>query len=1512
MGFILPVANVVNLIVENWMIALAALAVFASLCLGLFKGAKHGIRAMTILLLIAIAAVCSFVVYYFAVDDMDGLIKFCIAWLPTILFLIIIIESTLRGIRRGLRKSLIFALHAIIAAGICLGAFFFCVTSPVVDKGLLNFINLFLGTDGLQNRLGISAECETLRDVLMELFDSYTLKWGQLGILLGNNSAYILALVNMAYRLVFAFIFLIVYKLLLFLLYLIYLIFYPERRYKKKRNIRFALNQAESSYKKHPVGGGCVGAVRGLVSGLVSLSFIGTAFFVAVGGSGAARLPEDISFGDNYNPFISIYRSIESYGDQGIFKILNAISDPNDTPYYLFAADIVFSGGLDDEQHDVSGNIKFREELAAYTGFAKNTLALLLKYDSDGEIAAILRGEGGGNSRETMDKILHVFTKHEFRVEFENLIDNFDEKTYVINFSLSLADAVIANVDDMSFMQSVSADNKELLQILFSRNYLSNTIPDERDRKQAASSAMTEDGGEIPPYITINHLLTKRDAQIVLDIVLSIIANEINVNDVHSIATKLIPSIEELSIVSDRRSSEMDPVLGRLYCYFENRYLTDEGEDGITYAEIKKESAHWTKELRGLMTVADGLVTMYDKIQNRGETGIFKAITSLFDENSEDYGNNVRMYEELCDVVSDSTILSKALCSNKIHKLLNDQLVKISENVYLPRKISYANTYDSNGKLISHGEAYQLLRGLRLLAEKENVEIVESLTGDSSFEDLLNKLSETVTKDDPYAHGNSLASYLTESVIFRSVITSVIRDRAGDMMAVPTLSLETDGDKRVNIINKKELREILDALPELTDLLLTLKEEEIKAEDVNRMLNNESFNFLLDNGNKIVEGTIAKHLIEMLADNDTIIISAKLENFEEWITVNNPGELRKFLRTRELLELDTEALMEGEGLDGTKILDRIKELDDDGITKLFDSEVFYYSASNMLDRGEFSFDGFKVIVPDSSCNNLENDKIERVIKKNEMTLVFVNLKNFGLTAGMENESIIRKLIEQNGILDDSYIISASVVNYLVTTERIHTALNMPYEYTEAGSGERLRVYDASNPWHAELPKLIAAIDEIFGVSEMLEGEEFKFDSVTNTDKTRDLILHLNDKSKTNPRYNRIDVCHSSEIIWHNITAELDKVLVADLIEISVRDSIKTSSRSGFKVYSSTEISNLVEAFKVLGIESIDKLKEHNFSETIKNLNEPSGTGEPKLKTLYRSDIVAGVLTKTIKETFASSGLAYHTSAERSDVAVLKEQEIEALISLLGGDELGNLNVKNLSLAIIKDQLADEEGNTRSYLIAANFTKTVIENENLFVPSSVYNNQIITPAESVSFIDAINALMHGDNSLGSWDVSNSMVLPDGEARAKILESAIMRATFSQTIFSNNDSAAFAATDIIVVDRIGAAQAKIAVISAEQLEALFDIIAKLGNGELKIPPLEFGSIASLSEEDIDLYCAFDSTRYTLSLILSALGESDGNEEDWYLFTGADYERKKIKVLSAEEIKQIIENLSKIPNL
>ena len=75
----------------------------------------------------------------------------------------------------------------------------------------------------------------------------------------------------------------------------------------------------------------------------------------------------------------------------------------------------------------------------------------------------------------------------------------------------------------------------------------------------------------------------------------------------------------------------MDPLLGRVYCFVENKYLTNEGYDGITYAEIKAENISWVDEINALISVSTDILTLYENI-NVPDTEVIDMILSIFDK----------------------------------------------------------------------------------------------------------------------------------------------------------------------------------------------------------------------------------------------------------------------------------------------------------------------------------------------------------------------------------------------------------------------------------------------------------------------------------------------------------------------------------------------------------------------------------------------------------------------------------------------------------------------------------------------------------------------------------------------------------------------------------------------------------------------------------------------------------------------------------------------------------------
>ncbi|MDE5547935.1 MAG: hypothetical protein K2J30_02955, partial [Clostridia bacterium] len=173
MNVFASMAQLVEIAVAHWDISLIVLVAFTVLFIWLFKGIRGGIRATIVALVLGAIAIAVGLAIQLVGKGITQTIAFAIAWVPTVLFLLIVVVSTLVGARRGFRKSLILAVQAFVAAGICIGLFFFCITGDTVDSALLSLVNTIMGGEhALQNTLNVSAECETIRQCLAEFIPS--------------------------------------------------------------------------------------------------------------------------------------------------------------------------------------------------------------------------------------------------------------------------------------------------------------------------------------------------------------------------------------------------------------------------------------------------------------------------------------------------------------------------------------------------------------------------------------------------------------------------------------------------------------------------------------------------------------------------------------------------------------------------------------------------------------------------------------------------------------------------------------------------------------------------------------------------------------------------------------------------------------------------------------------------------------------------------------------------------------------------------------------------------------------------------------------------------------------------------------------------------------------------------------------------------------------------------------------------------------------------------------------
>lgn len=1282
-------SKLVELAISHWDISLIVLVAFTVLFIWLFKGIKGGIKATVVALALGGVAIVAGLAVQLLGRGITETLAFVIAWVPTVLFLLIILVSTLVGARRGFRKSMILTVQAFCAAGLCIGLFFFCITGDTVDGAILSLVNSVMGGEyALQNALGVSAECETVRQCFAEYIPTLFSYGDEITLVLRENGAYVFTLADLVYRLAVAVVLWLVYFLFVFLFYLVYLIAYPERKYKRKREAAFADGKTDCSYKRNRVGGGIVGLVRGFVAGLIAMSFIGSAFFMIAGGTGEGELADRDFGNDDANFYYQIYRSVESYGAQGIFKVLNAVGDADDSPYYLFAADLVFSGALDDEINDVQGNIRFRKELGAYTGFAKDTLNLLMKYGEDRINDVLATGDSG----KIMDVAVEIMKEPEFRAEFENLVDNFDSQTYIINFSLSMAGTVIAYLDDMAFASRLGEKNVELLKVLFQRGYLSETIPDERLLRESLGSATTNDPLVIQPYLSVNHLFNKRDAQTVLRIALSFLAGEYTASEPIALVKQILPEIEGLSILGTERKGEVNPVLGRLYCLLENTYLTEEGQSGVTYSEIKAQNISWVDELHSLIAVSDDMFTLYDNVK-REDGNYLQMVLDVFDDAKPTYEENLRLYDNVCSTAADSAILGKALASGKLTAKLREGLSKLGDGteMYLPDGIVFENRYNGNGELVSRGETFQIFYGLRLLGDKDNKELFDMLfEGAEKIEisDLMDLLADAVVKKDGL--GLTLADYLTESALLRSVVSAMFIEKGQGILAVPYSSRERNtAGEAVNFIVKDELKQIFDELPVLADIIMPFLGDGYDVAQIVDLLDNQTLRAFLDGGNGIMEGTIANVLVKQMRGNGLVVIPRSLdtdipENLDGWASdvAGRPGEIRKLVSALDKLDGHLEDILNGK-LNDDELMDILGELDAKSIDVLLESSVLHYTFSNSLREQDGTGDGFTLIIPASATVVLEDDVLDSLIKKQELRTILSELNAFGFNSEMDAADILRKLVENKSKLRSSNIVSASIVNYIVTSSEMKEALSMPSALEQAGSRAELERYGETSIWYAELPALVNSLDELFDVS--AGAEEIDLSESGITGRLSELIPLLDTRSGVVDGQSKLEVVYASTVIRHNLTIRLDDALDGVANKTAIQNA---KGLDGY--YMQSEVGALSVAVKLFDIDILNETEDIDgkVKDKALTLNEPA-EGYPtrtRLDVVYPSVIIRSMLTEQLDDALLSDTDEKQVMIDKAvlqnikgEETYYKKQEIAALV-----DGVNELEIKNL------DELQDYE------------------------------------------------------------------------------------------------------------------------------------------------------------------------------------------------------------------------------
>lgn len=1259
-------------------------------------------------------------------ESMEKVIQFAVAWLPTILFVLLVLFGFLRGLRRGLRKSTILFIHSLVALSICLILYAILINNEAVDASLLKLVNAIMGSPtALQDNLGVSNSLTTLKGVLTEYIPK-ALESSGYADLVRENAPYVLALVLLAYHIVFAIVLFFVYKILLFLFYIVYLIFYSERKHKRKVNARYeeavaagtvsaetdnpspdvsadtaengetdkaAVKAAKKAakkaaakepkpYRRRHLLGSTIGLLRGVLAGVVAVSFCGAAFSIISGGNGNGGMADNPFTDKNNAQAYDIYKCVDEYGTHGIIKVFNVAKDKNDVPLYLYVADVVFRGRLNDEEHGVNEDIMFRDELSEYVGFAKNTFNLALKYGGEELLTS-----SGENS---MDKITELLSDENFQREYREVIEKFEIKTYLKNFMLSFIDSAINHIDELPVGESLGEDGKNVVKILFKKDYYSDKIP---------SDAEAKNKGETVPVLSASMLVTKDDVLNAYDLLTETLNKSpedegyVDIKGTGSdsalaAANLAIPFVSGLSVLSTERENEVNPVMERMYTYLENTVLkAEEPDPDYKAASYASGEINWTAEARKLLGVANDAIAIYSSVKPaEGEQAdAIKMITDIFDESSAKYdAKNLKRFDDICAVIENSAAVGRTLSTSYMYKEIKSALAGVSESFDMPENV----VYETRGE--TRGELSYLLSGVKRICKDEEARklLTDKEEGEKKIADYKPLVNSLTNKKD--ASGKTIADELMDSAMLRSVLSAKLVDMSAEedgYVYVPESVKERNSAGRtVNVIKSDVLKDVLSSAVSLVDVLEKFDDaENLKISEV---IKSEAIEKL--SSNPLVQGTAGKLIIKQFKAGDQIVIPAALEDPEKWIDGESAGEFKKVYDFIRAADFDVDGIAD-KTVDITDELPKLADYKD----MLLASDVLWYTVSKYITGDELTSGDVKIIVPNTAkiatpaedaaklSALAEKEELKKLIDRAAI-LIPVLTEEGGMR---DTESrLIECLVRNREKLLGSIVMDATVINYFCSgTTADDLGLIIPENLKSAGNESVLNSYDAkTNPWggdSGELNKIIVAVDEIAGVSAAEEGK-FVFSSETLD------YENACDKLKNETSLARI---YASDILKYTVSDAIKKVITDN--PASLMDNEKAHIGESFdNPYLMSEIKNVAELVPADGNFDMDTM-------TVERLRAYYYEGEDRPENVTEKFfLMTSIITVNVKNNDYGNVTVPEEAYDEKDL--LKNTEIYNLltaIKTLGINGMNDLrNPDTLGYDRVAETLGDEDKLTVVY------------------------------------------------------------------------------------------------------------------------------------------------------------------------------------------------------------------------
>ncbi|MDE6690760.1 MAG: hypothetical protein K2K04_02205, partial [Clostridia bacterium] len=752
---------------------------------------------------------------------------------------------------------------------------------------------------------------------------------------------------------------------------------------------------------------------------------------------------------------------------------------------------------------------------------------------------------------------------------------------------------------------------------------------------------------------------------------------------------------------------------------------------------------------------------------------------------------------------------------------------------------------------------------------------------DKDMEKFLKTLSEAVAKKDE--NGGTIAEYIVQSKLLRSVISAALINYGENYAYVPTVAREKNADGHtVKFIKAEELTALFDSLSELVDFILPVLQDgdaDMKKA-IAEFVGKDVFTTLLENST-IFEGTVALHLVNALKDDTTVIIPQPLkDNLDGWVTAGGrQGEIKNLLGALDAAQIEIADIVNGE-FDSDSILDRFtsEEFTEKELQTCLKSSVLHYTVSKFLTGGDSDFGSFKLIVPEVALLNLEDDSLPAVVRKNEIENVLKMVKALDLSAETDVSAVLVKLVQRENkqMLSGSYILSASMVGSLVDNPDVNDMLSLSEKYTDAATTENLKKFNSSNPWKEEILRLITALDEIMGIS---SAEEFEFNDTKLTDSLSDFLKNMNAPSNANWQVTRLTVSYASEVVRGAITSRLDELLGGNIDE-----GILYSAKSGDGYYTEKELKSLSSVFDIFGLD-IKELDADELANKIKSeilsLNQPAeGYYGSKLSIVYPSVIFSGIMSKSLDDVLLNrleseggetqSGpmidedILYKIKAGSSRYKQSVISDLINSINALGLDDFDKLN--NLNMNDVIKNIEDMDVVCASVIVRGVFTKQIGENNTLGVDHPLaYEEEIkVIKAEEIKAIVGLAGNIENVGDTYFDTVSLSQIKANLFNEDRTVKSYLILKAVSDSIIE---------TSYLIVDR--ALVDKYGCIDSSEVRMLIEAFGEMFDADASISTLgsSGGGFSYPTEEQRDIIM---QSRIVRAKLTEQLREQNDNAE------------------------------------